>query len=70
MSIKVGFNDLIGSVQNKSRTAEPRLEGRGVERSFDQVLRDLERPTWSVPNRSTHRSKRMEFSFQNTQLHG
>ena len=31
MSIKVGFNDLIGSVQNKSRTAEPRLEGRGVE---------------------------------------
>lgn len=57
MSIKVGFNDLIGSVQNKSRTAEPRLEGRGVERSFDQVLRDLERP-------SLERSKSVDSSQQ------
>jgi flagellar operon protein len=56
MSIKVGFNDLLAPVQKKSRVAEARLEGRGVEQTFEQALRELEgkraepaRPSTSAP---------------------
>jgi flagellar operon protein len=42
MTIRVGFHDLVAPVQKKSRTAEPRLNGRGVEQTFEQALRDLE----------------------------
>jgi len=42
MSIRVGLNDLLAPVQKKSRAAEPRLEGRGLEQTFEQALRELE----------------------------
>ena len=42
MTIRVGFHDLVAPVQKKGRTAEPRLNTRGVEQTFEQALRDLE----------------------------
>ena len=42
MSIRVGFNDLLGPIQNKDRTAEPRLDTRTGELDFERALRSLE----------------------------